>query len=111
MSTDDQKDPLLVKVYGWKEIAAELQISTRNTRKFAARERDPLPIEYGHKGVWAYRHALVAWIRRQNVPYQAHLRLLSAKRELARAKMAPARDKRARMRGQATSPSTKRTVR
>jgi hypothetical protein len=109
--SDDQKDPLLVKVYGWKEIANELQVGTRCARDFATRDRDPLPVEYGHKGVWAYRHALIAWIRRQNVPYQAHLRMLDAQRELARAKMGPARVKRARMRGQATSPSTKRTAR
>jgi len=86
--------PDLVKVYGWFAIAAELDVSERQAHVFADRERDPLPIEVGHRGVWAYRFALTAWMRRQNIPYRVHLELIRTQRDLQRQRTAAMNRKR-----------------
>ncbi len=89
------------RVWGWKEIAKELDVSSVTTAQgYAERNRDPLPIEYGHKGVWAYASALRDWVRRQNVPYRVHLERVRMK---AAAKTAPARAAAAARRKQRTA--------
>lgn len=77
MSAHDTAEPL--RLFGWKDISAALDVSDRHARDLASRNRDPLPVEVGHKGVWAYATALRDWMRRQNVPYQVH-RAIAAER-------------------------------
>lgn len=66
------------QVFGWKDIASALTVSERTAQEYAARNRDPLPVEVGHRGAWAYVTALRDWMRRQNVPYRTHLELKRA---------------------------------
>ena len=93
--------PDLAKVYGWFSIAAELDVCERTAKAFAARDRDPLPIEYGHLGAWAYRFAITAWIRRQNRPYGLHLELLRLQKEAQGLRTKAARQKKQTLRGAA----------
>lgn len=65
-------DPLPPRVFGWKDISTLLEVSIRTAQEFADRNRDPLPVEHGHRGIWAYVGALHSWARRQNVPYVVH---------------------------------------
>lgn len=90
--------PDLMKVFGWFSIAVELDVSERTASGFAGRDRDPLPVEFGHKGVWAYRFALTAWVRRQNVPYHVHLELLRVQKDIQRKRTAAARLKKKKLR-------------
>ena len=77
MSADPHPEP--IRLFGWKDISAALDVSDRHARDLASRNRDPLPVEVGHKGVWAYATALRDWMRRQNVPSVVH-RALAAER-------------------------------
>ncbi len=97
------------KVWGFKEIAAELGTSRRITNGYASRDFDPLPVEYGHLGIWAYVSALRAWMRRQNVPYAVRLAAWQQGRVGMQERMAPANAKNERLNKgkRATKPHTK----
>jgi hypothetical protein len=82
-------------VFGWKDIAHLLQKSVRAAQTDAKRDRDPLPVRVGHRGVWAHVSALRDWVMRQDVAYTVALRrgrerretrASSSRREPARAK-------------------------
>jgi len=60
--------PLL---YGWKDIANALTVHIHTAQRWARRNVDPLPVRVGHRGVYALRAALVAWVERQDMPLQA----------------------------------------
>jgi CMP-2-keto-3-deoxyoctulosonic acid synthetase len=60
--------PLL---YGWKDIANALGVHVHTAQRWARRNVDPLPVRVGHRGVYALRAAMVAWVERQDMPLQA----------------------------------------
>lgn len=74
------------RVWGWKEVAAELEVSVKTAQTYAQRNRDPLPVECGHRGPWAYASALRDWVRRQNVPYSVHVEARRAQASKAKAR-------------------------
>lgn len=82
----------LRKVWGWDAIATECGYSVTSARYDARRDYDPLPVEHGHRGVWAYALALRDWIRRQNVPYKVHLRLKASAKAAHAARSQKARE-------------------
>lgn len=86
------------KLYGLKEVSAYMAVSRTTVKEFYRRERDPLPLEHGHRGMWAYATALRDWMRRQNVPYGIHLAKEKAEREKRARRTEAAREKRARLR-------------
>ena len=55
------------KLDGMKAIASFLGVSERTAREYAARDRDPLPVE-GNGRRWAYAGAVIAWARRHGLP-------------------------------------------
>lgn len=62
-------------VYGWVAIAATLERSVRWCQGQADRNRDPLPVRVGHRGVYADVEALRAWADRQDMSYTTHREL------------------------------------
>ena len=58
-------------LYGWKDIANALTVHVHTAQRWARRNVDPLPVRVGHRGVYAIRAALVAWVERQDMPLQA----------------------------------------
>lgn len=86
------------KVWGWVAIADEIGLGTTVARESAKRASDPLPIEVYEDRVWAYASALRAWVRRQNRPYQEHLRMLEEAGDRRTAKTRAATQKRVGMR-------------
>lgn len=65
------------KVWGWRSIAEECGFSTTRAQLYAAREFDPLPVEYLIDRTFIYASAARAWMRRQNIPYHTRLKLRS----------------------------------
>lgn len=63
------------EVYGWKDIARLMGRTDRWARKKAGRNRDPLPVRVGHRGVYADVAALRAWADRQDMSYTTHSEL------------------------------------
>lgn len=55
---------------GWKQISAHMGWSVRNTRKYAWRRKDPLPVLRYFDRVVAFPSALEAWIDRHRLPLQ-----------------------------------------
>ncbi len=62
-------------VYGWVGIAAWLGRSVRWCQGHADRNRDPIPVRVGHRGVYANVEALRAWTDRQDMSYTTHREL------------------------------------
>lgn len=65
---------------GWKEIADVIRVSVRAAQERADNRNakwrsDPLPVRYGHRGVWAFASALREWVHRWDMAYQVHQRL------------------------------------
>ncbi len=60
------KPPGARQIEGVKAIASLCGVTERTIREWAARAKDPLPIE-GNGRRWAYLGALVAWCRRNGV--------------------------------------------
>jgi CMP-2-keto-3-deoxyoctulosonic acid synthetase len=58
-------------VYGWKDIANALGVHVHTAQRWARRNVDPLPVRVGHRGVYALRAAMLAWVERQDMPLQA----------------------------------------
>lgn len=88
------------RVWGWGEIALELGIGETSAKEHGRRERDPLPWEDGHRGVWAYATALRDWARRQNVPGPVRLEVVRLRRQARQAQTAKARAALAKKRAQ-----------
>jgi len=76
-AVEEQLRELLdARVPSWSEIGRELLVDERTARRWAERNRDPLPVETSPGGDrWAWRSALVAWARRNHVPHQAAQRI------------------------------------
>lgn len=86
------------KVWGWVAIAEEIESSERSARTYQERKRDPLPVEYYNGRVWAYASALRAWMRRNSVTYEVHMRSLKRAKAAATTRTEGAREKRSALR-------------